>query len=63
MKKTYIKPSVEIFRFDHLEMLAMSDGNLDINPGGDPDDEVTDPGDAWSNKRDWSNTDSKSFWK
>lgn len=60
MKKTYIKPSVEIFRFDHLEMLAMSDGNLEIKPGGE---EVTDPGDAWSNKRDWSNTDSKSFWK
>lgn len=59
MKKTYIKPSVEIFRFDHLEMLAASDGHLDINP----DDEVTDEDGAWSNKRDWSNTDSKSFWK
>lgn len=63
MKKTYIKPSVEIFRFDHLEMLAESDGKLNINPGGDPEDNVENEDGAWSNKRDWSNTDSKSFWK
>lgn len=62
MKKTYIKPSVEIFRFDHLEMLLTlsgGDGELPINP----DDNVDSEDGAWSNKRDWSNTDSKSFWK
>lgn len=63
MKKTYIKPEIEIFRFDHLEMLASSDGELDVNTGGGDEDNVSDESGAWSNKRDWSDTDSKNFWK
>lgn len=61
MKKTYIKPEIEIFQFEHQESLLLncsseeSDGSIDIGS------EETD--DQWSNKRDWSNTDSKSFWK
>lgn len=60
MKKAYIKPAIELFSFDHTESLLANSPNWDLDDKKDP---VEDEGDVWTNKRDWSNTDSKNFWK
>lgn len=59
MKKAYIKPAIELFSFDHTESLLANSPNFDFNE----DDKVTEEEDVWTNKRDWSNTGSKDFWK
>lgn len=60
MKKTYIKPEIEIFQFAPNEAMLANSPAFDL----DKDKEsVEDESGVWSNKRDWSDTDSKNFWK
>ena len=60
MKKVYIKPAIELFSFDHTESLLANSPNYELD---DKKPEIDDEGDVWTNKRDWSNTGSKDFWK
>ena len=63
MKKVYIKPAIELFSFDHTESLLANSPNFDLNEDVDDDKIVDKEEDVWTNKRDWSNTGSKDFWK
>ena len=60
MKKAYIKPAIELFSFDHNENLLANSPNFELDKDKP---EIKDEGDVWTNKRDWSNTGSKDFWK
>lgn len=60
MKKAYIKPAIELFSFDHTESLLANSPNFGLDEGKEPVDKEEE---VWTNKRDWSNTSSKDFWK
>ena len=60
MKKAYIKTAIELFTFDHTESLFANCPNFGLD---EDKPEIKDEGDVWTNKRDWSNTGSKDFWK
>ena len=60
MKKAYIKPAIELFNFDHTESLLANSPNYGLD---EEKPEIDNEGDVWTNKRDWSNTSSKDFWK
>lgn len=61
MKKAYIKPAIELFSFDHTESLLANSPSFGLDEDKKP--EIDNEGDVWTNKRDWSNTGSKDFWK
>jgi hypothetical protein len=60
MKKAYIKPAIELFSFDHTESLLANSPNFGLD---EDKDKIKDEEEVWTNKRDWSNTSSKDFWK